>query len=626
MWKFTELKPGEPERDPHEAEFFRLNAPTEAVVREFVQNSMDAKLPGDEPVTVRVLFGKADSEKASPYIDKLKKHLEASEISFDCNSRNDVPFLLLEDSGTTGLDGETMEAGIRPTGRSNFYNFWWCEGKSKKTGKDAGRWGLGKTTFHLVSQIRTFLGMTIRQDDGRALCMGKSLLKTHKIGNNFYHYYGYYLDRGSRPFSDAASIEEFKDAFNINRNSVTGFSIVIPFPSDDIDFKSALESVIIHYSFAILTGMLRIRLEYENNHPLKISDDNLLSIAMSQNWEGTPWENTDVRKLLEFMESSINNPEVIMVTPGNPDKPEISRESFGEDVDSLIQKFNAGKLLSFKVPVRIKKAGKTSNDSFFTVNLKKSEGLKNAKEFYTRSGITISSITTLKGRPVYALLVAEDNIISEFLGDCETPAHTEWNERSEGFKDKYENAARMLRFVKNSMKNIVSILDLPPAERQVNFLKDIFAIPYKQEKEEEEPDVPETPEIVSESEPVPTIKGRPAIFQIHKIQNGFKVAGADELKKDGVYSMPVAAVIKAAYDVRKGNPFAQYEKFDFDFADNNFVFKEENCSIVERKENIIKLNIEKADFSLSVKGFASSRDLVVSVVEKRTGEENETQI
>jgi hypothetical protein len=33
MWKFKKVESGEPERDPHEPEFFRLEEPAEALVR-----------------------------------------------------------------------------------------------------------------------------------------------------------------------------------------------------------------------------------------------------------------------------------------------------------------------------------------------------------------------------------------------------------------------------------------------------------------------------------------------------------------------------------------------------------------------------------------------------------------
>jgi len=91
---------------------------------------------------------------------------------------------VLEDFNTTGLDGP-----YEPDAKGgNFYNFWWREGISEKKGQRAGRWGLGKTTFHIVSKIRTLWGLTVR-DDGKILLMGKALLKTHFLNGTRYHYY-----------------------------------------------------------------------------------------------------------------------------------------------------------------------------------------------------------------------------------------------------------------------------------------------------------------------------------------------------------------------------------------------------------------------------------------------------
>ena len=53
MWKFKKVEPGEPERDPHEPEFFRLRNPEEALAREVIQNSLDARKSGTPRVSVR---------------------------------------------------------------------------------------------------------------------------------------------------------------------------------------------------------------------------------------------------------------------------------------------------------------------------------------------------------------------------------------------------------------------------------------------------------------------------------------------------------------------------------------------------------------------------------------------
>ena len=194
MWRFRKIEPGVVERNPRESEFFRLTEPDEAVVREFIQNALDARYE-QETVRVRIYIGRARGREISTYLNELSPHLSASGFNRVGDSEI-IEFLTIEDSGTTGLDGDTGRSD------SNFYHFWWREGISAKTGRRAGRWGLGKITFHLVSKIRTFWGFTVRKDDSRALLMGKALLKPHQVNSDIFDYAGYYCDENWQPVEE----------------------------------------------------------------------------------------------------------------------------------------------------------------------------------------------------------------------------------------------------------------------------------------------------------------------------------------------------------------------------------------------------------------------------------------
>ncbi len=83
-------------------------------------------------------------------------------------------FIAFEDSGTTGLTGDTDQyheiAGVR----NPFYYFFRAEGQSNKLETGRGRWGLGKFVFPRSSRIRSFFGLTVRFDDKRRLLVGQS--------------------------------------------------------------------------------------------------------------------------------------------------------------------------------------------------------------------------------------------------------------------------------------------------------------------------------------------------------------------------------------------------------------------------------------------------------------------
>jgi len=604
MWLFKEIEKGTPERNPRETEFFRLTSPSEAVVREFIQNSLDARL-NQEMVEVKISIHTVPKSDIEGFLDNtLKKHLIACGLLFK-DYPVDIKCLLLEDFGTSGLDGD-----YRPDAKDNgnFYNFWWREGISQKLGQKAGRWGLGKTTFHLISKIRTMWGLTVR-NDGKVLLMGKALLKTHELSGKKYQYFGYFSKEDYMPVDDDISIFTFKNKFKIKRkidsgNKETGLSIVIPLIVDEISFDSIIKGVLQHYFYPILSKMLKVEIQ-EDGKREEINSENLIEIVSSINWTGTEWEAFNITKILEFVKDSLKIDPVILEVK-DPLNPQITQESFGSQFDKIKQKFLNGENLKFKIPILITRGGSFTEKTFFIVLLKRFSNFKKSFERYIRSGILISEIKMLGNHPVAGLLIAEDPVICEFLGDCETPAHTNWNERTEDFSEKYKNAGRRnLRFIRKSMLQIVSILDEPPHERQVNFLKEIFSISVIPEKKEDE------------NGGLPSIEdlsGEPAIFNIHSLvkENGFRITLNREVFDKS--SFPFKAIIRIAYATRRGDPFAQYEKFDFDVSNESMInILKKGCNILEKSLNKIEIEVTGFDFELKVTGFDPRRDLVVDV-------------
>lgn len=612
MWKFKKLEPGEPERDPHEPEFFRLKNPAEALVREVIQNSLDAKKSGTRTVSIRFYIGEVEKRNERNYFSReLEHHLGACNfLPQDYVRSNRIKFIAIEDFGTTGLDGATGEDGSRPEKGNNFFDFWWREGMSGKRGREAGRWGLGKTTFHMASKLRLFFGLTLRQDDSRELLMGKALLKTHSMNETRYQYYGYFKPgEDSKPFEDSSIIQDFKEKFSIVREDEAGLSLVIPMPDDEVTDLAIMRSVIIHYFYAIMKGILEVEIATSSGIQEQLTAGSIVNIARTLEWQDTSWEGVDVSELLQFISDSmhITDTNKLVITEGMPD---ITENSFGNRLETLRSTFSAGNILLFKVPFTIKKVINGSPfPTFFKVYLRRYPQLKQAEEFYIRSGITIPEICEMRNRPVRGMLVAEDAPITEFLGDCETPAHTGWNERIEGFKEKYEDATKTLRFIRRGMSKIVSILDQPPQERQRDLLKEIFFIPAERVEEEEEDNTKKT------KKPVIVIKRRkPPMFTVEKIKGGFVVA-LNPKRADIVF--PIRSRITVAYDVRKGNPFKRYEPHDFDLLSGYIIINSTGCTILNRQRNIIECELMDNEFNLKVSGFDVNRDLIVNVKEER---------
>lgn len=613
-WYFDRLEPRELERDPREPEFFRDTDLPETIVREFIQNSLDAQF-SSEIIKVRFTFGDISGREVEGYLKGLYPHFEA------CMSKREhfrylehlvypLRFLTIEDFGTTGLDGDIGDGERRPEG-SNFYDFWYREGISRKAGRKAGRWGLGKTAFHMASTLRSFFGLTVRCDDHHELLLGKSQLKTHRTGGEVYRYYGYFRTEDGKPIEDRGIIQIFKQKFLTERKAEPGLSLVIPMISPSINPGTITSAVIAQYFYPIMKGILVA--EVAGPAPTKtLNANNLEEIARACNWNGTSWgdrTSEDVAEALQFVRESLHADQLIEL-PIDDENPEIIEESF-TSLDEIRKHFAAGELIAFKIPVTIKPKDGNPFRSYFCVYLKRYPHLKHSDEFYIRSGIMISRIKQLGDRPIRALLVAEDEKISKFLGDSENPGHNDWNERTEGFSEEYEDAARTLRFIKKSVSRIVAFVDRPPIEPIHDLLVEFFSIPVPEEMGGGRTKPLEVPELSPSR----------ASFKISQIEGGFRVT----LSEEGKNKLPLEARLMAAYDVWRGNPFKRYEKHDFDLAGPPIRIISSGCKIKSREKNTIELIALKNNFDLRVTGFDKTRDLVIKIDEKEKGSKEERE-
>ncbi|NJM29567.1 MAG: hypothetical protein HC855_05210, partial [Rhizobiales bacterium] len=150
------MQAGEMNIDPIEAEFFSteaLGSLSDALVREAIQNSLDARRPG-ETLRVRMLFPSADGylldARREAYLAGLRNHLRGSRIGLSADTlpteNEPLSFLVLEDFGTRGLQGDPQQSEDAETdsqngARNDFFFFWRNVGRSRKHASELGRWG-----------------------------------------------------------------------------------------------------------------------------------------------------------------------------------------------------------------------------------------------------------------------------------------------------------------------------------------------------------------------------------------------------------------------------------------------------------------------------------------------------
>ena len=279
-WAFAELRGDDVRRDPNEAELFKTEqtaegeyAGTDALVREVLQNSVDARCD-NSPVRVRIAIHEAseapEAERLAHYFARLRAPLAPRQIDFDDRVIPQLPcrFLVVEDFGTHGLEGDTLLFSDPPVGdpaRQDFYWFWRNIGRSGKTGDDLGRWGLGKTVYRAASRVGCMFGLTVRNSDRRRLLMGQAVLQIHSYQGLEYKPEGYWCGTQNvaglpLPIEDPEEILQFRREWRITRNNEPGLSVVSPFVPDELQAKRLLQAVAVHFFTRILRGELIVEI------------------------------------------------------------------------------------------------------------------------------------------------------------------------------------------------------------------------------------------------------------------------------------------------------------------------------------------------------------------------------
>jgi hypothetical protein len=262
-------------------------------------------------------------------------------------------------------------------------------------------------------------------------------------------------------------------------------------------------------------------------------------------------------------------------------------------------------------PVWVKPAGNGSTRSSFDVYLERDETLERADEHFVRDGITVTGVRAGLPKGVRALIVIRDKALSSLVGDSENPAHTEWQERSPKFKDRYRHGAYTLRYIKNVPRELVRLLTRPVEGRDATLLRHLFSLDVPTEAELASPHVDvDKPGAGGkpDADGVDTV-GKDRQFVLQKLRGGFRVRGVASGK-----DVAPAAVVSVAYEVRRGNPFRQYHALDFDLSKPPIEITASHAAVSAGEGNVLVLRPQRADFVLTVRGFDLHRDLRVKVV------------
>lgn len=627
-WHFRPMERGEVNVDPVHDEFFKAQDLADALVRESIQNSLDARRGRS---TVRVRFGfhrgarALEADRAAPYLNGLREHLAAIDPDTGIVSPAEdepMPFLVVEDSGTHGLRGDTGASpeSDDPAERNDFHYFWRNVGRSRKGDSDRGRWGLGKAVFTVASKIRTVLGLTLRHDETRPLLMGQSVLRIHTLGRTRFSPYGFFaqIDQENfpTPLDAKGVVRRVVDDFGVDR-AQPGLSIIVPFVrSEDLAFDDLVRAVVDQYFYPVTRGDLVVDV-VDDVRATTIDARTIDDIVGRDASESDPAARAR-RRLCELTRWAVKLPPedfVRLAEPAPASAPRWSEECLSPHrLESLRAAFDRGARLAFDVPLHVKRKGRRVLSSFH-VFLEKDDALRRGEHHFIRRGITIPEVASKRDRPVRALVVVEEDSLARLLGDAENPAHSDWSERADKVRALYEHGPTTVRFVKNAVAQLSTLLSRPPAGLERDFLRDLFSIDVGDGQDAETAGPrgraagPGGRTAAPASPPTETRGSGDAA--ITALADGFSIRGGAA----GHWRA------EAAYHLSAGNPLRHWDHRDFDFSGDAITARARGAEIVRREGNTIEL-VADGPFRLEATGFDTRRDLVVRLT-RMDGEDAE---
>ena len=565
-WDFEKYTEDSTRQDSSSEEFFKEASESDSLIREFIQNSLDAS---NNSKAVKVIINEKhlNKEDLTDFLTGLEPHLKSCSIQ-DYKKQQKIKFIILEDFNTKGLEGENKEKFFKADNITN-----------KKEG--GGSYGIGKAVFLAISKIKTFFGYSIFSNN-QPIFQGRAVLKTHKIDNSEYRPYG---DLKKIPHKDKM---DFIDAIFKRKAEEKGLSIAIPY-CEDIKIEDLKRSCLEQFYLPIIKDKLEIEIGNDkiNKEVLLDSQDPKIKLAM------------------EYITSSKS-------TKYSIKEREWKNQKFPQ-IDTKLIEQNSTFFLSFDIELRTKQGMPETGKAYLLIK-KEEENIESSQsiDFWRDNLLITKAISRGKKQKGYSsIFIICDNPLSRLLRELEDPGHTRWRTGSikPEIKEKYTNIRKLVDFVKKIPVEFIRQIKYQSIEQDSHFFSDYFpddsSIGKKQiteggldsRKGIKPSSIPEEPQFPN------------FVYKPHKKGDGFTLS----LKKQGHY--PDKLTVITAYGTNKGNAFSNYDKRDFDF-NQNITIKLKNENSGERiscEKNSISYLIKDESFGISFTGFDPDKELKIDI-------------
>ena len=620
-WQFRPLNPNETSgasiSDDNFADEERTSV--EILVRETLQNPLDAR-SGDSVVRVEyrlVTVDVATSEFArSIFSDEWVRHFRAGELIESGEQPTKMTFLVIEDFGTTGLEGCYTDSSCEGS-TENWNAFWFREGEGAKTTKSNGGAGQGKITLYLASQLRSVFALTKRSSDGSELLFGCCRFKrNYKLPGDKNRWakearWGAVSDPDelAKPIVKMPMLDGMKAELGLFRGAEAGTTFLIPLPAEDITEKMLRNAVVNEFFFAINRGRLVVKVG-----DVKLDASSIADVANDMGRDCRL-----IKSYREFLALTANKVDENVTATAKvlwSRETKLTVGAFEEtEMTSLKAKFCNSELVSVDFPIQVKKKQpKEILSAKFRVFLQQDEDAEQSHELFVRQDLGIDGEKRLKAArtvaPVMALTFIQDPKLSDLLVAAEEPTHRNWNARRPKVVAQYFSPNEVLNAVRNAALRLVQLIS-PEGIKDETALAVYFADPASEPAKRVGGGGAMAGSPKGDPKPVediPKPKPKPVVLKI--LDDGFEIRA----KEAEGFTFPMDCKITLAYATVVGDAFKSWDAADFWIGDETSYPR--LCSRIfglATALNTMSFRLEDENSWLSVSGFDCNRQLEIRV-------------
>jgi len=426
-WKFDRLKNLQNYAFDEVLERF-YNFGIEGLIRENIQNSLDAHQENNDPVIIKIQLGQLTKDEI-PGLEEIEAHINSLK-GYNLYTKNTiehmksvlrrnvthVPFLSMEDMNTKGLDGS--REGYNRYKPNQYQAYAYSRGMHYNDNDDkefikGGSFGVGKIASNSASDIYTMF-FANHDKTGHKTLGGSIHLIEHQHEGEGYRAHGFFTDSKDGLFTPYEN-QGFSSLF---QKETQGLKIIIPFLREGFSNKyKIIRAIIDSFLLAIQRGHLLVEIEDK-----VISQDSLTNYLMN-----------DAYYAFDDLDTMIRLDEVY--TP-------LYYETLLNHYMKEITIYD-----------------KQGNDFNFSLYFQLNEEIpKGVTGIFRNNGMKIEDFKVSSNvmKPYNALLIPKGKKEDKFLKSLENESHTKLDYKSIKDKNASENAKYFINQIHKELSQVIS--------------------------------------------------------------------------------------------------------------------------------------------------------------------------